>query len=436
MDTDPLFQFRCYAGDGQAASIRVGWRWNEELVKATEVKEAWVLVCIFAKDQRIESRKLFPLLDQEGWISFEASGVNRIRALVLTGDAKEVALRPSGNTGYYSSFVHWSKFDPLDGTPLDEVEASLYTGEQHRFIEKGRSTKMFRCEPVRGTLCGEDYTVDSEFFAKPMPQWKRQYLSKFFAASTKDQCHTRKRMWFFGYPFLPFYLLGSELARVVMLIAMAFAGIRHPGAKAVLHPFSMNTLDVGTDDADVTSRWFVDKKGRPWFVGMWFLAPPVITLCIGITWLLGRIPTGVKVVRVPNAKNSGTHPVELATTGWFGPLSHDIVIVLVFLTLSCLLAWMVLGIALGLTAIFDPLSASAEKKKTRQRTKQKERVAVQSAKLAAQREREQAAMLALARQDLSANPTPLPKVPVPWNRKSVHLWFTGVKTKVCKPYSK
>lgn len=439
------FRFTCYDSNGSDTSIRVGWHPSEDLVKRIGTDPAWVLVCIFAKDGRLERRKLFPMLAKQGWIRFESAGFNQVRACVIVGDAREVVERAS-EEGYYYEFIRpaGKHTDPGTGK-LVENEDELSTSERTRRVERkhGR-TLVYTCHALSGTMQGEDFTIDAQFFAKDPAKWKKVYLKKFFDTKEVDQCHTRRRMWCFGYPFLLFYLLGSMLIRWVGLIVLFFVvGQRELGWKAGFHPFAEDTLDFFGAKEDLHSRYFVDKKGRPWFFAWWAFAPPILIVLTTIIWVIGRATTGTvthTIVRQNNLERRvGIRHTDIRVDkveGWFGLLPHDILAALIIAVGVFCLFWIGLAFFLLLEWLTDSQTVSAEQRKIRQKERNIRRADKRAARNARYNQRDQYAMLELARSDFGPKPEAIPKIPILWKKQSRHLWFHGVKRKVCKPYSK
>lgn len=413
-----LFQLKVNIdpGGSSEATIPVGWCPTDELTAMLveqEIVNPQVMILVqpyneldyggtTATDRRYEQPTkcyVVPLAAGMQYISFSKPGNNRISAYLaynLSGKGAWHVDAAIGAAGYDQLLAY-------DDTVRPGTDGELQIG-----------TSSYSAVVMTEIHDHFDVLVPQEMFAKPPPRWLKDYLGKFFRSRDFDECHTKRRMLFFGWWFMPIWLVVGYLLRTVTLAVGAWLGLRDMHIRSFRHPLTYSTVD--TVDTAQRPIWFVDKRGDALSVGRWPLNPISPVVLAFVLWVVGSIP-------IHHPKRPLTHWLAW---GWMKCLAIAVGVHLVPLAVAAL----VLGVMAVMAALSGtPLKRSLDNRKLKR----------QEAKRLEQEVEHEARLQNLQRQlEMMSCDKTSPKVAVeslPKEKQVLKLKVQRYKTKHCRPYA-
>lgn len=382
---------------------RPDWKFNPN-TKGTDQIEVDVY--------RETKRYLVPLTDPMAYVAFSRPGRNEVRAMVVyksEGEGRRT-LEPVftrsefGNSGYVNQ-LFFDNGDPV-GLPIFFAHGRRRNYEGRVLDEVGDSFEV---------------KVEARHFATPYPKWITTYLEKFFTTRPFDQCHQRKRWWFFGLPALPLFLLAGALIRLGQMIFGLWIGKRGLRFKNLFHPIRTEISDTWGSDTNL--RWWKTKDGG-WRHPLWWALQPVTPIPLAlIVFVLQYIPvyyTGSKT------RSHQWYYIGFLRALWLVVLAH-----VGLVTLGVMVAALIsfVAFALGVTDVHTKLGTKigAFFDAIGQRVDERFEVRVQAQHLIIMREL----------QDMTCGQWEAPGSyeEVPEEKRSYHLWKQFTKAKVCKPFA-
>lgn len=381
-----------------AAFAPVRWFIEDELVRQIETRgfhNPHLVLAIRAEGNETFLRHNFnapketgvyvvPLKRGMEYVTFRRAGPNEIRAIIVNApDQKAVAAlrrikraKPGENAVFEE-----------DGTP----SLSTIRGE-FQYIELDYSLTV---------------DVDEEMFAEPPPVWRDKLVRRFFPNRDADQCHLRRRtiLSFIGAFFL--LTLGQAL-KLISLAIVAVLGGRDIQWKEVFHPWKGEVFGPihGVD----TFLWFQDKRGH-------FSWTPMLTINPSV--LIG-LPALVYLFQQWYAHNANHGRYQLGFPGWWG-IAYRVDFWVVAGTIGAVIV--ILAVA-GIGMLVEKVGSSES---------HRERADRQAAEAArARRSRTLTSLEGLARPQIL--PQQISLNTLPKGNRTVHLRFSNLKTKVCKPF--
>lgn len=421
------------------ASLPVSWCVTPELrtlIEERKILNPFLLISVYSVSKRPDwkfnprtngndrvevdvyretKRYLVPLTDPMAYVAFSRPGRNEVRAMVVynpEGEGRrtlEPVFTRRHHGGGYANQLFFDNGDSV-GLPFYVTQGRRHNYEG-RVLDKAEDTF--------------EIAVDAEHFAKPYPQWITTYLTKFFSTKPFDQCHQRKRWWFFGLPALPLFLLTGAIVRVDQMIFGLWIGKRGLRFKNLFHPIRTDVAETWGHDTNL--RWWKTKDGG-WRHPIWWALQPVTPIPLAlIVFVLQYIQvhyTGSKT------RSHQWYHIGFLRALWLVVLAH-----LGLVTLGVMVAAVVsfVAFAIGVTEVHSKLATALGMKigaffdYLGQRVDERFEARVQAQHLIIMQEL----------QDMTCGQWEAPGSyeEVPEGKRSYHLWKQATKAKVCKPFA-
>lgn len=367
--------------------------------------------------QRETKRYLVPLTREMELVSFSKSGYNSVTITVVYG--------PNGEGKHYLSGIFLQTYGTSYENSLFDYykDNPLITGRHWHGYDRGPDDEAFV------VAVSDEITVDVEegVFAEP-PQWKVDYSYKFWRNKAFDECHMRKRMWFFGYWFLPFFFFFGYTFRVLQVVFGAWIGLNDIRLNSFVHPFTQRAIDV-TDHSSY-SIWFrrPEYKGSDWTTSQpWWrmvlnpITPVLLAVILFVisSWHITR----------------GENIEPLIGWSWWQCLAVAVAIHLAVVLVPLLFIgiFMLFSAVVGLftgSSMSAKLSARWSKYRSNSRAARNERQKIKKEQDIRQLERELSQM-ACTKAGMAVSVSALPR-----NKQTIPLRIKKTKQKVCRPFAK
>lgn len=399
---------------GNSATVALRWGISpallEELGQSPEQKPFVLIVLVSPSGQEVE-RQLIPLADMMTFVQLRAPGRNRLLATVVkTGPAtweNEHVLRDAFLARYDYGFYRRTVLQS-DRRAFNEDNLCKYAAE-------------FSIE------------VPKELFAKERPAWVKTWVNRWHRGQPPvDDCDFRKRAARAFTVQPPLVFSGWIISSVIRLVCAAFlllCGFRGLNFRAIYNAEAWWYRDVWIDnDGSVFVHLWRNRQsvyGRLAFIVLGLLHPFVwvfTAVCLGFIAL--RVDWTLEVlieVLITVAK---------ATAVW-------IPFTLVALAVGYVLDRLV-------RSLFEPIAETEEQRETNRLAKEAAEKAAavkdlaarqaaaarQRAEEEAERTRFQRDLALVLRNGMVPNVRALPR-----SRRTMHLLFWDMKTRVCKPFA-
>lgn len=257
------------------ANVKVTWcaptSELQDLVDHHEIVNPFVLIMVrpYSVTQRDgEERRLYssvtkqyivPFSEGQQYVSCSRPGNNAISATVIWNDEG------------HGSWRLGDVFRP--GVVFDNYDGELRRVRRH---DRGNREACLLYEVFDEITM----VVPEEMFAKPLPQWFRDYTGKFVDDAAFDQCKGRARMILLGL-YAPLYFPWAYLLRTLQVVFGLALGLRDLQYKSFAHPLRYRIRHV-SEQAD-NSIWWFDREGRrlpAWRLPLNPLSPLAVALII------------------------------------------------------------------------------------------------------------------------------------------------------------
>lgn len=317
------FELHVADNDVSGGSITVSWCLDREALdylKKLDIKNPVVVLCVApaednAYDLKKEIRKVVPLKDLIAYVEFQRAGKNNIWGFVCEemkgaknkwlaidgGKFCSDILRHSGDN-YREDRYALSSYAPYYGSDKKYLYGNI--GDARYNINESLSNYE---ELKSKFLCSEPVSVDvpKECFAPEPSDFEKAWVNHFFDTKAIDQCNFRRRR-IFAYSLQPFIMVINIALRIICLFIAALLGSRTCSFKPILHPLSTSYTDAVVMFVMEKGTIFIKKPTKQDTYGcpihQWsdFIALPfmplVILLFCSILFLLLKIAKLVLIV--------------------------------------------------------------------------------------------------------------------------------------------
>lgn len=403
-----------YAGKTVGAEAVIPVRWCicqtlYERMKARGAKKPHLLLVVANGDTEL-SRKLLPLDRAMEYVTFYRPGEHQLFAMVVWDE--------DGNVGRLRKNIlgtnEWGKY-------FLELLAYDYDTRKVTF-NRSFGGLTFREGPVEPLLT---VSVSPEFFAKEPPEWLCRWVNWWYETKPRDQCQFRRRciLAFSIQPLVaPIWFIGLFLVRLwIASISFFFLGLRGIDFKPVICLRTCSTEDIWAENREYrrskrASFFTRNKNGdkQPLFVHLLTPFCPLALFILQVVLkLLGRYNQG------------GPEMIANAIIGWM-------------LAVGLLAIWHLIcksiekrREAARLAEASDPAAREREAQRERDRAAEKQRVLEAQQRASSEAFDRRYREMVCPGAPLEASIEALPP-----SRRTLHLYFHELKSKVCKPFAR
>ena len=366
-------------------TMQISWCVDEETLKTLSdmgCADPQVVLIVAPEGRQYHSSKeirvVVPLQDLMAYITFRTAGPNHIFGFISTQTKR------NAKNNYLAR--EWGSYKHT----ILEYDGS---GWASGFDATGRRDyAQLSAEPL-------SVVVPTGVFAPEPPAWEKEWVNHFFGSRQSDQCNYRRRR-LFAYSIQPLIIGADLLARFMLFLVSLLIVARGMSIKPLLHPLTLtigdqgetlrkgsyligNALDISTTGKGFASFMFRKYWKMPLMPA--FLVPLAILLhFVGVVKVLGGLALFVSIVLF------GVVIVAFIFSGFFNWLGAH------------------LGNLLGSIAVSKP------------------------------KKEEKYWYLKSDEMDLltcSTQKSPMTYDKLPPRKKTLHLRYQNLKSKVCKPFS-
>ena len=383
-------------GKTQSATVPVRWCVDKEtlenLVKIIEVLNPHILLVVVSDKKEI-SRQLAPLDQLVEYIQFQRPGANKVFATIVWSDKKTEKERKKNL---------WNRFLKKDDG--DYSTTLIYNGEFEKELLK--SIEFAEVEVV----------IPKELFAKEPPAWEKRWVNMWFETRPKDQCQYRRRRilaYTIQPPIVLFWLIFAKIIpRLVVAVIFLILGFWFDfedkktknftwnpkkwkpilNLKPIFHPWNYGFEDLFSKEF----KDFADGAGPLIIAASAYIIIIVITIYLfisGLRWLLNFVLKPIKPV---------IKAIYAATLQRFFGFSDKM--------------------------ISKIIKRMSQNHKEATQTTIDKMFREKASAILQEYDRKNYQDILVCQEGLSANLSSLPK-----EKKTIHLRYMDLKSKVCKP---